>query len=179
MQTYYEEKRDVYEQVLNYYSRKSGRLFTMPCLKITSPKTEYTSINIFPITVQHVSATSLKRQQAGNSDTIRFQISHYTYRQLLDQFLPGNSWSGFGIKLALGIPCDRKTTFSQKMFLPAYLQSDMAKAVLVRDGDNLPFSQPMAVLYKAPVISEGFSLTSPAMVVLTIFLRCAGTFLFI
>lgn len=173
MQTYYAEKRDVYEQVLNYNPEERQALYNA-LLENNKPENRVYLYKHFSDNCATRIRDQLEKAAGGKLKYDSLADKPYTYRQLLDQFLPGNSWSGFGIKLALGIPCDRKTTFSQKMFLPAYLQNDMAKAVLVRDGDNVPFSQPMKVLYKAPVITEGFSITSPAAVVLTFFLVVLG-----
>jgi hypothetical protein len=165
MQEYYEEQRDVYEQVLNFTPDERQTLYDA-LLENNKPENRVYLYKHFSDNCATRIRDQLEKAAGGKLKYDTLSDKPYTYRQLLDQCLPGNSWSGFGIKLALGIPCDRKTTFSQKMFLPAYLQSDMAKAVLVREGDNLPFSQPMVTLYKAPATIEGFSLFSPAMVVL-------------
>ena len=92
-----------------------------------------------------------------------------SFRNLIDLYLQDNSWSGLGIKLALGIPTDHITTFSQKMFLPDYLGNDMAKAVVVRDGVASPLTAPAVVVFDAPAVRHTFSVTSPAVVVLLFF----------
>jgi hypothetical protein len=56
------------------------------------------------------------------------------------------------------------------MFLPAYLQKDMSNASLVHQEGKIPFSQPLQTIYKAPPLSEEFSLTSPAVVVMVFFI---------
>jgi hypothetical protein len=173
MQAYYEEKRDVYEQVLNYNPSERQALYNA-LIENNKPENRVYLYKHFSDNCATRIRDQLEKAAGGKLKYDTLSDKPYTYRQLLDQFLPGNSWSGFGIKLALGIPCDRKTTFSQKMFLPAYLQSDMAKAVLVMDGDNLPFSQPMVTLFKAPATIEGFSLFSPAMVVLVFLAAVLG-----
>lgn len=165
MQDYHEEKRDVYEQVLNYNPVERQALYNA-LLENSKPENRVYLYKHFSDNCATRIRDQFEKAAYGKLSYDSLDDKPYTYRQLLDQFLPGNSWSGFGIKLALGIPCDRKTTFSQKMFLPAYLEADMAKAKLVRDDSYVPFAQPVKVLYKAPFIHEGFSLTSPAVVVL-------------
>ena len=92
-----------------------------------------------------------------------------SFRNLIDLYLQDNSWSGLGIKLALGIPTDHLTTFSQKMFLPDYLGNDMAKAMVVREGVSSPLTRPAVVVFEAPNFRRTFSVTSPAVVVLFFF----------
>ncbi len=168
MRTYYEEKRDVYEQVLNYNPEEKQALYNA-LLENNKPENRVYLYKHFSDNCATRIRDQLENAAGGKLKYDTLSDKPYTYRQLLDQCLPGNSWSGFGIKLALGIPCDRKTTFSQKMFLPPYLEVDMAKAVIVRDDGNVPFTEPVKVLYKAPVIQEGFSLTSPVMIVMLFF----------
>jgi len=44
-----------------------------------------------------------------------------TYRDLLDEFLPGLVWSDFGIDLVIGAVADDKASFYHQTFLPDYL----------------------------------------------------------
>ncbi|HEY3391057.1 MAG TPA: hypothetical protein VGK38_15875, partial [Prolixibacteraceae bacterium] len=82
-------------------------------------------------------------------------------------------WNGFGIKLALGIPADKVTTYSQKMFLPDYLMNSIASATVVKDGVRVPFVLPKTTLFEAKPILSGFSLTSPAVIINLFFLFVA------
>src|SRR5665648_373640 len=61
-----------------------------------------------------------------------------------------------------GIPADKVTTYSQKMFLPFYLLNSMASAPVVKDGVRVPFVLPKTTLFEAKRIPSGFSLSSPA-----------------
>lgn len=92
-----------------------------------------------------------------------------SFRNLIDLYLQDNSWSGFGIKLALGLPTDQISTFSQKMFLPDFLGNDMAKATVVRDDKVSPLTAPPVVVFDAPPFVRTFSFTSPAVLVLLFF----------
>ncbi|MEI7830500.1 MAG: DUF4105 domain-containing protein [Prolixibacteraceae bacterium] len=114
-----------------------------------------------------------------------------SFRDMIDLYVQDNSWSGFGIKLALGLPTDQITSFSQKMFLPDYLGNDLSKAVVVRekvpspstgvdvpsltgkfvvrDGVTSPLTASPVVIFDAPPFERTFSVTSPAVVVLLFF----------
>ncbi len=165
MSEFYEEKRDVYEQVLNFTPAERQSLFNS-LLENDKPENRVYLYKHFSDNCATRVRDQLEKAAGGKLRYDSLGDKPYTYRQLLDQCLPGNSWSGFGIKLALGIPCDRKTTFSQKMFLPPYLEKDVANAKLMRDDSYVPLARPVQVLYKAPPVHERFSLTSPAVVVL-------------
>lgn len=67
------------------------------------------------------------KEQFG--EAIVFDGSHlekqYTFRQLVRQFMPVNTWSMFGIDLAFGSPVDRKATVQEHMFLPYYAMEQL------------------------------------------------------
>lgn len=69
----------------------------------------------------------------------------YTFRELIHQNLKTNSWSAFGIDLALGAVIDKKATPAQHMFLPEYVQSQLEHSLL--DGTSLVKQQ--TSLYEA------------------------------
>lgn len=101
-----------------------------------------------------------------------------SFRNLIDRYVPENSWSSLGIKLALGMPTDRFANFSQKMFLPDYLGNDMERAQVIRGGIASPLTKPAQVIFDAPDFVRTFSTTSPAVVILFFFvLVLALTFL--
>ena len=168
LSTYYLERRDVYEQVLNFNAEEKQKLFDA-LIENNKPENRYYRYNHFLDNC----ATRIRDQfEKAANGKLTYNTSTdkpLTYRQSLDECLPDNSWSGFGIKLALGVPCDRKVDFRGKMFLPPYLQKDMANASIERDGSKVPFSQPLQTVYKAPPLREGFSLTSPVVIVLLFF----------
>lgn len=60
---------------------------------------------------------------------LKFDYSHlenqFTFRQLIHQNLEVNSWSNFGIDLALGSVIDREATPYEHLFLPWYVYQQM------------------------------------------------------
>jgi hypothetical protein len=177
MQEYYEEQRDVYEQVLNFTPLEKQSLYDA-LIENNKPENRYYRYKHFSDNCATRIRDQFEKALGGRMKYSTKNDTSLTYRQLLDQCLPGNSWSGFGIKLALGVPCDRKTTYSEKMFIPAYLERDMANAVVVRDEGEVPFTKPVTTLYKANPIKEGFDFTSPAMTIVLLFLITLGLSIF-
>ncbi|SHI46000.1 protein of unknown function [Arenibacter nanhaiticus] len=54
----------------------------------------------------------------------------YTFRELIHQNLRLNSWSSFGIDLALGAVIDKKATPQEHMFLPNYIMYQLSNTTL-------------------------------------------------
>lgn len=177
MASYQEEQRSVYEQVLNISQSEKQSLFDA---LIENAKKENRVYRY-----RHFSDNCSTRVRDQLEKCVNHQIQYdiskdakKSFRDLVDECVPGNSWNGFGIKLALGIPADRITTYSQKMFLPDYLMNSMANAKIMRDGAGVPFALPRTTLFEAKPIPSGFSLTSPAVVV-NLFFLFVGLFTFI
>lgn len=67
-------------------------------------------------------------------DKLQFNYDHlkeqFTFRQLLRQNLDLNSWSNFGIDLALGSVIDRKASPYEHMFLPYYVYLQLPNTTL-------------------------------------------------
>ena len=85
-------------------------------------------------------------------DKLNFEYGHlkdhYTFRELIHQNLEVNSWSNFGIDLALGSVIDRKATPSEHMFLPIYVYKQLPntkinKQPLVLDDKLLLDTKPV------------------------------------
>ncbi|NEW82764.1 MAG: DUF4105 domain-containing protein [Mariniphaga sp.] len=172
MASYREEQRSVYEQVLNISQAEKQSLFDALVENAKKENRVYR--------YRHFSDNCSTRVRDQFEKCVNHQLQYdtlqdtkLTYRNLVDQCVPGNSWNGFGIKLALGIPADKVTTYSQKMFLPDYLMNSMANATVGKDGVRVPFVLPRTTLFTATPLQSGFSLTSPAVVINLFFLFVA------
>lgn len=173
MESYHEEQRSVYEQVLNISQTEKQSLFDALVENAKKENRVYR--------YRHFSDNCSTRVRDQFEKCVNHQLQYdtlhdtkLTYRDLVDQCVPGNSWNGFGIKLALGIPADKVTTYSQKMFLPDYLSKDMATAKVVKDGVGVQFVMPVTTVYEATPLKPGFSLSSPAVMVNLFLLIVAG-----
>jgi hypothetical protein len=177
LESYVEEQRSVYEQILNISDSRKQILFESLMENAKKENRVYR--------YRHFSDNCSTRVRDQFEKCVDNHLQYdtlkdvrLTYRQLIDQCVPGNSWNGLGIKLALGIPADKVTTFSEKMFLPDYLLKSMAGSKVVSDGAGVPFVQPQTLLFEAKPLRQNFSLTSPAVVVNLMLLIVAGlTFL--
>ena len=173
MKEFYDEKRSVTEYNLDFTSEEKQFLFDV-LVENYKPENRVYRYN-------HFLDNCSTRLRDQIEKTVKGQIKYdtsgdesLTFRNLIDRYVVGNSWSGLGIKLALGYPTDRVTTFSEKMFLPDYLGNDLSKAVISRDGHQSPLISGSSMIIQAPMPDRSFSITSPAVVVLFFFLLTAG-----
>ncbi len=82
----------------------------------------------------------------------------YTFRQLIHQNLEVNSWSNFGIDLALGSVIDRKATPYEHLFLPIYVYDQLQNTSL--NGDKFVTKDTLLIDVK-PVAATSNFLLSP------------------
>lgn len=58
-----------------------------------------------------------------------------TFRDMIQLYLNDMPWSDFGIDIALGMPCDKKVSSGEEMFLPDFLMNNFDRATI--DGRPL------------------------------------------
>lgn len=92
---------------------------------------------------------------------------NYTFRQLIHQNLITNSWSSFGIDLALGSVIDRTATDKEHMFLPIYVMEQLGNTTL--SEHNLVIRE-RTILTSAKKEDKGYFLASPLFWILAMLL---------
>lgn len=82
----------------------------------------------------------------------------FTFRQLIYQNLDTNSWSAFGIDLALGSVIDVEATPKEHMYLPAYTLEQLRTSKL----NDKPLAPSLSVLYQSKSLNKSsFFLMTP------------------
>jgi len=91
-------------------------------------------------------------------DELSFDYSHiqnrYTFRELLHQNLDVNSWSNFGIDLALGSVIDREASPYEQLFLPIYVYKQLSFDSL--NGESLVIKDSLLLDEKPTNASANF-----------------------
>ncbi|KXK39639.1 MAG: DUF4105 domain-containing protein [Saprospiraceae bacterium] len=83
-----------------------------------------------------------------------------TFRQLIKEYQINKPWTNFGIDLIIGAPADNKTTLSQEMFLPDYLEHAVEKATLGREpATRLQMAKYELLSFDNPIGKINFLLT--------------------
>ncbi|ANW96289.1 hypothetical protein AXE80_08365 [Wenyingzhuangia fucanilytica] len=117
---YYKEKRWIKAQTLNFTKAENQQIF------------DYLEWNVLPQNKDYQydffydnCATKMHEVIEKSIGKIDFDYSDFpkdlTHRNLIHQYLAKNSWSKFGIDLALGAVIDKKATLKQYMFLPDFI----------------------------------------------------------
>lgn len=118
--TYEQEKRWVREQVLALTLAEKNQLFSFFETNYLPQNRDYLYDPLFN-NCASITRDILKSQFG---DAMVFHDSHleqrYTFRQLIRQYIPPNTWAGFGIDVLFGAVVDRKATVQEYMFLPYY-----------------------------------------------------------
>ncbi|MCM4168807.1 hypothetical protein DHD08_14050 [Arenibacter sp. H213] len=104
-------------------------------------------------------------------DQLLFHEEHlqekYTFRELIHQNLTLNSWSSFGIDLALGSVIDKSANAREHMFLPLYVMNQLSNTTL--DGADL-VSRERTILSSKEKKSEQTFFTTPLFWILALML---------
>ncbi len=152
------EKRWIKEQILDLNQEEVNRLFAFFEENYRPENRDYLYDPLFN-NCSNITGTILKEQFG---DALVFNGDHlekqYTFRQLVRQFLPTNSWGAFGIDLAFGAITDRKATLEEHLFLPYYAMSQMQNTT--KDGNPLVKRERKILDYPEPTY-HGTFMTSP------------------
>lgn len=109
--------------------------------------------------------------QEALGEKLLFKDDHlekeYTFRQLIHQNLITNSWSSFGIDLALGAVIDRTATVKEHMFLPIYVMQQLDNTTL---ADHELVLRERTILESVKKKGKGYFLASPLFWILAMLL---------
>lgn len=94
----------------------------------------------------------------------------YTFRQLIHQKVKTNSWSGFGIDLALGSDIDKKANSYEHMFLPSYVYQQLSHTSLSKQ----PLVKEDILIYDAELTNKGSNFVISPFFWLSLFLVIVG-----
>ena len=145
---YVNDKRSVYEQVLNLSPEGKNQLFQALIVNAKPENREY-RYNFF----MDNCATRIRDMIERNAGApIRFTENHptETYRDLIKKFHHSFRWIDFGIDLLVGKKADVPVSAYGQMFLPEYLQNQFAKAVITINGKAQPLVLETRTLVEYP-----------------------------
>ena len=125
LQAYNYEKRQVWEQTLNFNKTQTKEIVDR-LEYLYRPENRYyrygflqrnCSTEIRDLLLETVEGVEYSPSETGN-----------TYRSYINDYAKVTPWLKFGINLALGSPIDRKINTYELTFLPDYLSREMEKA---------------------------------------------------
>lgn len=169
---YEEERRSVYEQVLNLSLEGKNKLFQALAENAKVENREY-RYNFF----MDNCATRVRDMIERNSvDPIKFPDPQTTesYRQLIKQYHHSFRWIDLGIDLLVGKKAEETVSAHGLMFLPDYLMSQFANAQITIDGKPQPLVLETKTLLEYPNSKQNSDLPWPAIVFGILFLVVAA-----
>jgi len=169
---YEEERRSVYEQVLNLSPEGKNQLFQALLINVR-PENRMYRYNFF----MDNCATRVRDMIEKNAGVnITFPDNHPTdtYRDLIKKFHHSIWWIDLGIDLLVGKKADEPVTSYGQMFLPEYLMDQFAKAEITVDGKIQPLVLETRTLKEFPNSKQNSDLPWPSVFFGIIFLLVAG-----
>jgi hypothetical protein len=172
MREYNEDKRSVYEQVLNLSPEGKNKLF-QALLENAKPGNREYRYNFF---IDNCSTRVRDMIERNTNASIRFTDNHPTesFRDLIKKFHHSFRWIDLGIDLLVGKLADHPVSAYGQMFLPEYLQNQFAKAEITIDGKAQPLALETRTLVEFPNTKLNSDLPWPAIVFGLFFLLVAG-----
>lgn len=142
---YKRENRWVKEQILNLDEKERNKLF----LFLENNARPENRVYQYDYILNNCATKIWDVQKIVFGDNLIFDNDYidttYTFRELMRHNLKTNSWGQFGIDLALGSVIDREATPQEHMFLPFYINDQLAKAKL----GSKPLSIKETTMFKA------------------------------
>ncbi|MFA5328918.1 MAG: DUF4105 domain-containing protein [Prolixibacteraceae bacterium] len=169
---YEQDKRSVYEQVLNLSPEGKSQLFSA-LLENYKPENRMYRYNFF----MDNCATRVRDMIEKNAGSpITFTDNHPTesYRDLIKHFHHSFRWIDMGIDLLVGKKADVPVSAYGQMFLPEYLLDQFAKAQITIDGNTLPLVQETRTLVDYPNSKLKSEFVWPVFVFGLVFVLVAG-----
>lgn len=158
---YEEEKRSVYEQVLNLSPEGKNKLF-QALVENAKPANRMYRYNFF----MDNCATRVRDVIERNAGSpIRFPDNrpNESYRQLIKQFHHSFRWTDLGIDLLVGKKAEETVSAYGQMFLPDYLKAQFAKAEVSIDGKPQPLVLETRTLLEYSNAKQNSDLPWPAI----------------
>ena len=134
VRSYQRDKRWIKEQVLNLNQQEKQQFFEYLENNAKSENATYLYDPFFN------NCASILREITDTvlNDKVDFKEDHLeknqSFRQLMNNEIPWNTWGSFGINLALGSKLDNVATAKQYMYLPDYVLSGFKNASVNRNG---------------------------------------------
>ncbi len=128
--SYTQEKRWIKEQLLDLNLEQRNSIVAFLENNLLPENKKYKYDFLFDNCATRIPMVFEKTLGDGFNFDYDYLENRYTFRELIRQNLNPNTWSNFGIDLALGSVIDRKATPYEHLFLPIYVYKQMQHTTL-------------------------------------------------
>ncbi|GAB3824960.1 Lnb N-terminal periplasmic domain-containing protein [Pontibacter rugosus] len=159
--SYVQDNRSVYEQELNLNPAQKQQYWDF----LTNNYLPENRFYLYDFFFDNCATRIRDGLEAALPNQISFNISSfdedYSFRNLIDLYLPPQPWGDFGIDLALGARIDQEATPYQYMFLPDYLAKGFANATIAQDGMAAPLTLERHTIFEREPVPFASGLLTP------------------
>lgn len=144
--SYEQEKRWVKEQVLDLDLEQRNKIIAFLEHNLLPENKKYKYDFLFDNCATRIPMVFEKTLGSTFTFDYGYLENRYTFRELIRQNLNPNTWSNFGIDLALGSVIDREATPHEHLFLPIYVYKQIKHTTL----NNKPFVKKEKIILDIP-----------------------------
>lgn len=134
--SYNQDKRWVKQQVLNLTQIEKQAFFNYLEKNVLPENRHYLYDPYFDncaTKLRDITATILKNKIDFSSENLD---KNQSFRQLMNQEIPWNSWGSLGINTALGSKLDQKASLEGMMYLPKYVYLIFKNTSIINNGEK-------------------------------------------
>ncbi|MGY0392933.1 lipoprotein N-acyltransferase Lnb domain-containing protein [Bizionia sp. KMM 8389] len=155
------QNRTIEEQVLNLNPQEKQALYNFLRTNYLPENRNYLYDFFFDNCATKIRDVLQTTTQAAIHFNQPENFQQKTFRSLIREKVPTNSWGGVGIDIALGSVIDQQATPEQHMFLPAYIHSFFQVATL---NNHQLVAQSKTIYKQKPVPQTSSILWSPLVI---------------
>lgn len=144
--SYQQEKRWVKEQVLDLNLEQRNKIIAYLEHNLLPENKKYKYDFLFDNCATRIPMVFEKTLGSTFTFDYGYLQKRYTFRELIRQNLNPNTWSNFGIDLALGSVIDREATPHEHLFLPIYVYKQIKHTTL----NDKPFVKKEQIILHIP-----------------------------
>ncbi|PQJ74568.1 DUF4105 domain-containing protein [Polaribacter gangjinensis] len=166
LQSYYQDKRWVKQQVLNLTQQEKQAFFNYLENNALPQNSDYLYDPYFDncaTKLRDITSSVLKNKLHFGEENLP---KNQTFRQLMNQEIPWNSWGSFGINVALGSKLDKKASVEGFMYLPKYIYSIFKNSKITNQGNSENLVKNEEILLDFKNLAPKTSLFSPFLIFL-------------
>lgn len=161
MNSYKEENRSVFEQILNLTAEEKQYLFDL-LIENYQPENKYYQYDFFydncSSRIRDIVEKSLNYQlQFYENDAVLHGKSGVTFMEKLEPYIAPSPWLRLGIYFLLGYPANIDASLYHQMFLPDYLMQGFESGTINRNG----LSAPLVADFKTLFLREDLKVQTP------------------
>jgi hypothetical protein len=146
--TYVRQDRWVKEQILNLTSAEKQALFEFLVNNAQPENKEYLYDFCYDNCATRIRDVLVDALNEKVSYKDNFIEETKTFRELIQQNVPANSWGSLGMDAAIGSVTDVEASPWQHQFLPQYVFEAAAVATITRNDQQVPLVRTTQVLYQ-------------------------------